>query len=599
MRSRRMDDALKLLARLLRDKAGNTLMIVAASIIPIIAVIGGAIDMSRAYMVHSQLYQACDAAALAGRRTMNGDPDRNTDIANVKAEALKYFNFNFPTGKYGAPPITPTITPVYSVPFTVNVSASTPLPTYIMQIFGYQTIPVGVSCSATQNYNNIDIMLVLDITGSMANNSTSDGILRITALKNAAKALYNQLQGAKTAMESATPTPLKLRIGVVSYNNTVNVGKLLYASKNSYIKTGLTDYYTSSNYTWNSSQSKWSNTSAADRFLHVDVTGYVNAGIADTTRSNAYAWAGCIEEQSTDGTITGTQSTTTVPSNALDIQMTPTSMNWAPFLVLPQDGFVTTSGVSAQSSNSYAPPPTNANVQIRNTFFPSGYYNGSTLSGHTGVAPTSTTASYASTTGNGPNYNCPQQALPLGVYSETDFDNYIDSLTTGGSTLHDVGMIWGLRMISPNAPFNISLPTNNYPLNRFVIFMSDGFMGGGLSYSNGTQATEGGVYSSWGVEAGSDRRVNGSFSTSSSDNVDARHTTRFLMACNQAKSFIDSQNNPLIQIFTIALGTSSMPDSMQKCASSTDQAYITNNGNDLKSVFQQIAEKIGKLRLSQ
>jgi Flp pilus assembly protein TadG len=39
-----------LLKRLLRDQTGNTLFMVAAGIIPIIGLVGGAVDMGRAYM---------------------------------------------------------------------------------------------------------------------------------------------------------------------------------------------------------------------------------------------------------------------------------------------------------------------------------------------------------------------------------------------------------------------------------------------------------------------------------------------------------------------------------------------------------------------
>ena len=57
--------AMTFLGRLRRNQAGNTLAMVAAAVIPLAGLIGGGVDMSRAYMVRARMQQACDAAALA------------------------------------------------------------------------------------------------------------------------------------------------------------------------------------------------------------------------------------------------------------------------------------------------------------------------------------------------------------------------------------------------------------------------------------------------------------------------------------------------------------------------------------------------------
>ena len=86
--------------RFAADIAGNTLAIVAASVVPIAGLVGAGIDMSRAYMAQTRLQMACDAGALAGRRVMSGGVFNTT----VKNEALKFFRFNFPTGESGTTP---------------------------------------------------------------------------------------------------------------------------------------------------------------------------------------------------------------------------------------------------------------------------------------------------------------------------------------------------------------------------------------------------------------------------------------------------------------------------------------------------------------
>ena len=155
--------------RLTRDVAGNTLAIVAAAIIPLAALIGGGVDMSRAYMAQFRLQLACDAAALAGRRAMTTGAVDST----VRAEALRFFRFNFPTCEsgsttppYGVTSFTPTVAD--GDDSAVVVSASTTVPTTILGMFGYSTIPVSVNCDAKQDFVNTDVMLVLDNTGSMS-----------------------------------------------------------------------------------------------------------------------------------------------------------------------------------------------------------------------------------------------------------------------------------------------------------------------------------------------------------------------------------------------------------------------------------------------
>ena len=56
-------------SKLLRDQRGNAMMLTAAAIIPVIGIVGSAVDIGRAYMAQLRLQQACDAGVLAGRPT--------------------------------------------------------------------------------------------------------------------------------------------------------------------------------------------------------------------------------------------------------------------------------------------------------------------------------------------------------------------------------------------------------------------------------------------------------------------------------------------------------------------------------------------------
>lgn len=229
------------MSRLARSQKGNVMAIVAAAIIPLAALIGGGLDMGRAYMARARMQQACDAAALAGRRAMTTS---SMTAANI-TEARKFFDFNFPQGTFQAATFTPVIRSKPGETTTVQVTASTTLPTTVMKIFRYQTLPLSVTCEARFDIGNTDIMLVLDTTGSMAY-SISDGsggtTTRLAALKQAVKDFYDTLGAGSDATG-------RIRYGFMPYSSTVNVG---YQLPSSYLVGGISgetwDYQTRRRY---------------------------------------------------------------------------------------------------------------------------------------------------------------------------------------------------------------------------------------------------------------------------------------------------------------------------------------------------------------
>lgn len=228
--------------RLARDTAGNVLIMVAAAIIPIAALVGSGVDMSRGYMAQARLQMACDAGALAGRRAMTTGAVDGT----VRAEALKFFRFNFPTGEsgstsppYGVASFTPTVND--GTDGAVVMTAATTVPTTMMTIFGYSTIPISVTCDAKQDFVNTDVMLVLDNTGSMSQDTSgveqnSGPTSKIAGMRTAVIELYKALAPTQTQLESHG---LRLRYGIVPYSVAVNVGKVLPAS---YLKSDNWNY---------------------------------------------------------------------------------------------------------------------------------------------------------------------------------------------------------------------------------------------------------------------------------------------------------------------------------------------------------------------
>src|SRR6478735_3769933 len=207
-----------LLGRLLRDRAGNTLMLVAAALFPLLAMIGGGVDMSRGYLSQSRLQQACDAGVLAARKRLGTEAAVTGQIPELAAiVGQRFFDLNFADGAYGT--VDRTFQMTLESDYSISGKATVSVPTTLMQIFGHQAMAVEVECQAQLDMANTDVMMVLDTTGSMAQINPGDTVPRIQALKTTVAEFYDQLNAAANA-------GTRLRFGFVPYSSNVNVGAL-------------------------------------------------------------------------------------------------------------------------------------------------------------------------------------------------------------------------------------------------------------------------------------------------------------------------------------------------------------------------------------
>lgn len=214
--ARDMQGRKSFMQRLLHDTTANTLAIAAASLIPLMAMVGGGVDASRYYMAQARLQNACDAGALAARQAMTSATftTAHQTIANT------FFDQNFHNGIFG----TTGRTRSYSADSegVVSGTATATLPTTIMGAFGYTTFSLRATCSAEINVANTDVMFVLDVTGSMAEcvaggSCNSGPGSRIVGLRAAVMSFYD-------AMQAAAPPTAQVRYGFVPYSQQVNVG---------------------------------------------------------------------------------------------------------------------------------------------------------------------------------------------------------------------------------------------------------------------------------------------------------------------------------------------------------------------------------------
>jgi hypothetical protein len=175
---------------------------------------------------------------------------------------------------------------------------------------------------------------------------------------------------------------------------------------------------------------------------------------------------------------------------------------------------------------------------------------------------------------------CPVVSRRLQAWTRANMLSYVNTLDPGGGTYHDIGMIWGARLISNGGIFADSVDTfNSMPVSRHVIFMTDGIMDTSRSY-----------YGFTGVELNDQRISAGNWGTNDVE-LDSRHMQRFRMACNQAKQLNAS-------IWVIAFG-STLQQHLIDCASSANQASQASSQAALIARFREIGSNIGALRLTQ
>ncbi len=188
------------------------------------------------------------------------------------------------------------------------------------------------------------------------------------------------------------------------------------------------------------------------------------------------------------------------------------------------------------------------------------------------------TTSNVISTGNQsqPGFTCPRAAAKLTEISRTNLQSYVDSLAASGNTYHDIGMLWGARLISPRGLFaaeNTTAP-NGDAIARHIVFMTDGIL-----------VTNVENYSTQGIEWW-DRRVTG-------NGDQAREATR-RAARLQAICRAAQQEN--ITVWVVAFGTA-LTQNLIDCAS-PGRAFQASDSATLNARFQEIAQKIASLRLT-
>jgi Flp pilus assembly protein TadG len=172
------------------------------SIPMIVSAVGMSVDLGQSYLVRERLSRALDAAALAAAAMASDDPQVVEDKINDFIEA------NYPPDKVGFT----TEIEVSSSAETLFVTAWAKLDTSFLNVFGKDYIDVKVESEVTKEVKAIEVVLVMDVTGSMATNNN------IATLRTAATNFVN------TMFTRVSDTDM-IKIGLVPFSSSVNVGR--------------------------------------------------------------------------------------------------------------------------------------------------------------------------------------------------------------------------------------------------------------------------------------------------------------------------------------------------------------------------------------
>lgn len=182
------------------DRRGNTALLFALAMIPIIGSMGVALDYSLASSYRTDMQKALDATALALTKIMPADQATLDTVGN------QYFQANL--GQTSLTNVQLTITPEVG---KLKLAAKGTYTVHLANIVGADKVELGTSSEAKWSIGKVEIALTLDNSGSM---QTLD---RIVHLKAAAHNLLDVLQ-------NAAREPGDAKVAIVPFDSRVNVG---------------------------------------------------------------------------------------------------------------------------------------------------------------------------------------------------------------------------------------------------------------------------------------------------------------------------------------------------------------------------------------
>jgi Flp pilus assembly protein TadG len=393
--------------RLRRDERGAVLPMFTAAVVSLLLVTAVGIDFGNALVTKQKLISAADAAALA----VGSEPNLSDEEADAKGEA--FIRAHYSEADYGDL----VDFDVLPTPTQVDVTVTARIPTTFLKVARIDTIDVTVHSQVLRQQRDLEVVMALDNTGSMASCSPFPCQRKIDQLKAAANKLVDILFGDDTVSEH-------VKIGLVPFSSAVNVGT---------DKLGR----------------GWLDEAGVSHLQREDIDLPSSMTLLDLfARMRNSSWGGCVRARIT-------------PSEQdLDLTDTPPGTGdtlWVPYFAPdePDSGGYTNSYIDYSSCGGRNQPSCTTAIRIRDQRDASHYND---------MPPDSP----------GPNFNCvPQHIQPL-----TNVKNTITTAIAGmraqGSTVIPSGLGWGWRAISPTEPYTEGVSYDDQRVAKAIILLTDG-----------------------------------------------------------------------------------------------------------------------------
>lgn len=618
--------AVRALARRLgEDARGNVAMVFALSLPVLVLMTMGGVDLHRASTVRMNLQDALDAAALAAARSPHTD---NVDIQRVGMAALKANLQAHPSIMLREADTRFVLDGegVVKADAKVDVKALVAnifLPPYGQFMDDY--LPVGAHSQVNRSSKNIEVALVLDITGSMSGS-------RITDLKAAAKELID-------LVVQDLQTPYYTRAAIVPYSSAVNLGSYAAAARGT--PTGSTNI---TNAVWASGTAKSITgitraspgvvTSSAHGFVTGDFV-WIN-GVRGMTQINdkAYrvvrinnntfsleAWSNnawrAVNTTSGNGYSSYSSAGEARKCLRSDCAVIVTSaghglaegegvyitgvngmtqINNSPYEINRIDANSYAIGVNGASWGAYTSGGRswcgrdgcqwrvfrNMSNNLRAHEITTCVSERTGAQAYTDASPGSAHVGRVYPPSGNP---CPGATIRPLSSDRAAIKSMIDDLTIVGSTAGQIGTAWGWYTIAPN--FNNLWPSapaagayNDPDLLKAVVLMTDGEFN--TPYNTGVIARD---------------AASGSGSNADKINAYATNGDPF----DQTEALCDAMKARGIIVYTVGFAIPANSDAaavMAYCATSSDHAHMAVSGADLSEAFKAIGRDLSRLRIA-
>ncbi len=187
-------------------RGGNVMLTFALALVPMVGLVGAAIDYSRANSVKAAMQAASNSTALMLSKYV-----QDLTGTQVNQKASEYFTALFNRTETTGISVAPTFSSPQPGSFKLQLAVTGMVPTTFTKVFGQSELKVNVNSEVLWGIRKLEVALALDNTGSMSSSS------KMTNLKIAA---HNLL----TTLKNAAKKDGDVKVAIIPFDTTVNLG---------------------------------------------------------------------------------------------------------------------------------------------------------------------------------------------------------------------------------------------------------------------------------------------------------------------------------------------------------------------------------------